>query len=95
MRTLMRVSIPVEKGNAALADGSLQRLIQQMMEKTHPEAAYFFPLDGKRTSIFVFDLADSSDVAAIAEPFFAGLNADVYITPVMNAEDLEKGLGGM
>lgn len=95
MRTLMRVSIPVEKGTAALADGSLQRLIQQTIEKIHPEAAYFFPLDGKRTAVFVFDLPDSSQVPAIVEPFFAGLNAEVYMTPVMNAEDLQKGLGGM
>jgi len=90
----MRVSAPVEKGTAALADGSFQRLIQQTMEKIHPEAAYFIALDGKRTAIFVFDLSDPSQIPGIAEPLFAGLDADVYMTPAMNAEDLQKGLGG-
>jgi hypothetical protein len=33
-------------------------------------------------------------IPAIGEPFFAGLNAEVYFTPVMNAEHLQKGLGG-
>jgi hypothetical protein len=95
MRTLMRVSVPAEKGTAALADGSMQRVIQQTIEKVHPEAAYFFPLNGQRTALFVFDLPDSSQVPAIAEPFFAAFNAEVYMTPVMNAEDLQKGLASI
>jgi hypothetical protein len=35
---------------------------------------------------------DASDIPRIAEPLFAGLNAKVQLLPVMNADDLKKGL---
>jgi hypothetical protein len=40
-----------------------------------------------------FDLAEPSQMVEIAEPLFSQLNADVEFIPVMNAEDLRKGLG--
>ena len=43
--------------------------------------------------MLIVDLKDPSDILTIAEPFFMGLNAAVDFTPVMNAEDLKKGLG--
>ena len=39
----------------------------------------------------VFDLPDPSDMVPFAEPF-TQLNADVAISPVMGADDLQKGL---
>jgi hypothetical protein len=41
----------------------------------------------------VFDLPDSSDIVPFAEPFFQELNANVQISPVMDGEDLQNGLG--
>ena len=92
MRTLLRISIPVETGNATLKDGRLPKLIEATMAKLKPEAAYFFPDGGLRTAMFVFDMKDASEVAAIAEPFFSQLDAEVEFSPVMNADDLKKGL---
>jgi hypothetical protein len=40
----------------------------------------------------VFDLPDASGIPPFAEPFFRELEADVELAPVMNAEDLQKGL---
>jgi hypothetical protein len=40
----------------------------------------------------VFDLPDASDIPPFAEPFFNELNADVQLAPVMNGDDLQKGL---
>jgi hypothetical protein len=37
-------------------------------------------------------MPNSSDLPPFAEPFFSGLDADVAVAPVMNAEDLQKGL---
>ena len=40
-------------------------------------------------------MQESSQVAAIAERFFFGLNAHIEMVPVMTAADLQKGLSGM
>ncbi len=92
MRTLLRVTIPADAGNKGIQDGTIQRVIADTMERLRPEAAYFLAEQGMRSGMFVFDLKDSSDIPSIAEPFFAGFNAAVEFTPVMNAEDLKKGL---
>jgi hypothetical protein len=39
-----------------------------------------------------FNMNDASDIPSIVEPLMAGLNARVQLLPVMNAEDLQKGL---
>jgi hypothetical protein len=92
MRTMLKVSIPVEAGNRAIKDGSLPRIVGEALENLKPEAAYFFADNGKRTALMVFDMKDASEIPAIAERFFMGLDAEVDYRPVMNAEDLKKGL---
>jgi hypothetical protein len=37
-------------------------------------------------------MKDASDIPIIVEPLFEGLNAKVQLLPVMNADDLKKGL---
>ena len=91
MRMLVRVSIPVEKGNAAYLDGSLAKTVESVINKIKPEAAYFGAMDGCRGGFMVFDLADPSQIVAISEPFFLNLNARVEYSPVMNPEDLQIG----
>ena len=94
MRMMMKVTVPVEAGNAAITSGMLPRVVAEALERLKPEAAYFVP-DGVRTAIIVFDLKDPSDMPGVAEPFFSAFNAGVSFTPVMNAEDLKKGLGAL
>ena len=92
MRMMLKVIIPVEAGNKANKDGSLARALQGTAERLKPEAAYFLTDDGKRTALFFFNMQDTSQIPGIAEPLFMGLNASVTISPVMNADDLQKGL---
>ena len=92
MRTMIKITIPVEAGNKALQDGSLPQVISEALERLRPEAAYFFPDRGIRTAMMVIDVKDPSEIPSIAEPFFSRLNAAVEFTPVMNADDLKKGL---
>ena len=92
MRTLLTVKTDMSASNKAVMDGSLAKLIQSTMERIKPEAAYFCTQDGNRGCFMVFDLKDPSEIPVITEPLFQGLNAKVEFSPVMNIEDLQKGL---
>jgi hypothetical protein len=92
MRMLLRVKIPVETGNQTISNGRLPQLMEQTLAELKPEAAYFTADAGCRTAFIVFDLKDTSDIPKIAEPFFMELNAEIEMAPVMNADDLKKGL---
>jgi hypothetical protein len=89
MRMLLRVSIPVEEGNAAIKAGTLSSTIERILAELKPEAAYFFADDnGNRSGSIVFDMKDSSQIPAVAEPWFLAFNAKVSFRPVMNPQDL-------
>jgi hypothetical protein len=96
MRTLLRVSIPAETGNAAAKAGTLGSLIEKILGDLKPEAAYFMADDnGNRSGSIVFDLKDSSQIPAVAEPWFLAFNAKVSFRPVMNAQDLQAAGPGI
>jgi hypothetical protein len=91
MRMLLRVSIPVEAGNAAAKDGTLGSTIEGILADLKPEAAYFFADDsGQRSGSIVFDMKDASQIPSVAEPWFLAFNAKVSFRPVMNPQDLAK-----
>lgn len=92
MRTMLKVKLDTEAGSKLIADGSLPGLMQDLLERLRPEAAYFGPEGGVRTAFIVFDLADPSDLPSISEPLFSRLKAKVEMFPVMSREDLQKGL---
>jgi hypothetical protein len=86
---LLRVSIPVVEGNAALKAGTFGPTVQRILADLKPEAAYFFADDnGNRSGSIVFDMQDSSQIPSITEPWFFSFNATVSIRPVMTPQDL-------
>jgi hypothetical protein len=91
MRMMLTFKLPIEQGNKAFKDGSLSKVLQSLMAKLKPEAAYFGPIEGKRAGMIFFDMEDPSGLVQYGEPLFHHLNAEVEIVPVMNAEDLRKG----
>jgi hypothetical protein len=92
MRTMLKVQMDVEASNAAIKDGRLARVLAATMERLKPEAAYFTAVDGCRGGFIVFDLQHPSDIPSICEPFFLEFNAKVELSPVMTAEDVQKGV---
>ncbi|WP_406331688.1 DUF3303 family protein [Streptomyces sp. NBC_00203] len=92
MRVLLRATFDTEKSNEAIRNGTLAKVIQESLEQIKPEAAYFTALDGDRTCFLVFDMEDSSQMPVFAEPFFLNFDAKIQYTPIMNLDDLQKGL---
>jgi len=68
MRVMMRIHIPVEKGNSAIADGHLPKVIQAFAEMAKPECMYFGTSNGERTMIAVFDMVSPTDSRASPSP---------------------------
>ncbi len=92
MRMMLRFTIPVEKGNSAAADGSLSAAIESLLSRCDSTQAYFHLEDGKRAGTVIFEADDQAQMAAINEPFFAAVNAEISIQPVLTLEDLKRTL---
>lgn len=92
MRTLMKVTCEVSASNKAILDGTLPKIVEETIRQLNPESTYFVTLEGCRSMLMVFDLADPSRIPVIAEPFFLHFNAKVEFFPAMNAEDLRQGM---
>ncbi|MFF9472619.1 hypothetical protein ACF1E9_08300 [Streptomyces roseolus] len=92
MRMLLKVEMDTAASNEAIRQGSIPGLMQEAIARIRPEAAYFTVENGCRTGYFFFDLTESSDLPAIAEPFFMRLGAKIHYSPVMNPEELAQGL---
>jgi hypothetical protein len=96
MRILLRASIPVEAGNAAIKAGTLGPTIHQILAGMNHQGAYFYTDDqGCRCASVVIDMKDSSEMPGLAEPWFLAFGAKVSLRPVMNLEDLAKGGPGI
>jgi hypothetical protein len=90
MRIMMEVTMPHDKFNAALKDGSASAKMGRIFESLKPEAAYFTEVNGHRTGFLFLDLPEASKIPTLAEPWFLTFNADVKIRVVMTPDDLKR-----
>jgi Protein of unknown function (DUF3303) len=88
MRFVMHVSLPVEKFNQAVLDGSVSQKMQRILAETKPEAAYFCAKDGKRGGFLIVNMSDASEMPRFAEPWFLNFDATVEFLPTMTPQDL-------
>lgn len=89
---MLKARMDTPRANAAVQNGTMPKLLESLLEQLKPEAAYFAPTWGDRSCVIVFDMRDSSQVAAIAEPLFEEFDAKVEFTPVMNLDDLRTAM---
>ncbi len=92
MRVFLKVSMEVEAANQAIKDGSLAKIVKDFAGAFKPEGMWFIALDGKRCMVAVLDLASTTQIPRLAEPFFAGVGAAIEVTPAMDLADLQAGL---
>jgi hypothetical protein len=92
MRVMLRFELGLTATNAAVRDGTIAEINERLAAATKPEAAYFGTENGRRTGYIVFDMVDSAQIPVIAEPLFQQAQATVEFIPVMNADDLRRGL---
>lgn len=90
MRFVMEVSLPLEKFNAAVLDGSAGEKMGRILAELKPEAAYFTAVDGKRGGYLIVDLKNTSEIPKFAEPWFLNFDAKVSFSPCMTPDDLQK-----
>ncbi len=90
MRMLMHVRFPLEPFNSAVRNGTAGEKIQRILESIKPEAVYFTEQNGHRGGTLVVNVQDSSEVPALAEPFFLTFNAEVEFRIAMTPEDLAR-----
>jgi hypothetical protein len=88
MRMLVDLQFPLEPFNTLVKNGTAGQIIQKILGDLKPEAAYFAARDGKRGGTLVIDVADSTKIPSIAEPFFLHFNASVSLYPCMTPADL-------
>lgn len=93
MRMMLHVVMPVETANAAIRSGQFAPFIQKTLGELKPEAAFFTEDQGTRSGYIFFDMKSESELPAIAEPWFLGLNATITIRPAMTPQDLAGAAG--
>lgn len=92
MRMLLKFAFDTQAASEAIRTGAMADINKGLFESTRPEAAYFGTENGLRTGYIFFDLDDPSRIPVLAEPLFQGTAANVQFIPVMNTDDLLKGL---
>ncbi|MFJ3879533.1 hypothetical protein ACIPW5_19020 [Streptomyces sp. NPDC090077] len=95
MRVMLRAHMDTAASNEGITTGALPQAFRNLMDKVKPEAAYFGLHEGVRSCWIVFDLQDSAQLPPLMEDLFLQFNAELEVAPVMNAEDLARGLAEM
>ncbi|KMS69072.1 hypothetical protein ACM01_36315 [Streptomyces viridochromogenes] len=92
MRVLLQAHLDTEKTNDIIRSGKMPQVMQEIVGAFKPESSYFTADAGVRTMFLVFDMQDSSQMPPLTEPLFERFGAEVNYTPVMNLDDVQKGL---
>lgn len=90
MRFLMHVSLPVEKFNQAVRNGTVGQTLGRILDDAKPEAVYFCAEEGRRGGYLVINISDASEMPRYAEPWFLNFDAKIEFIPTMLPQDLQR-----
>ena len=90
MRFVLHITLPPDKFNQAVLDGSAGEKIGRILEDAKPEAAYFTAKDGNRGGFLIVNMDSTSEMPRFAEPWFLHFDATVEFLPTMTPEDLQN-----
>jgi hypothetical protein len=94
MRLMMTFKIPTDAGNKAGAAGDIGAAIDKLIKDTGAYESYFYMKDGMRAGVLFFEESDQANLTRYNEPLMQSLSAEIDIIPVLNLEDLKRGLQG-
>ena len=92
MRFLIRARTPTDSGNKMIQDPDFLKKLDEYINKVKPEAAYFMPIDGQRAGAFIVNVESNEQLPVMVEPLFQWWGANVDAIPVMNFDELKRGL---
>lgn len=84
MRFMVEFSIPTQHGNDVVRSGKVDKVFGKLAED-----------EGIRAGCLFVQSDDPAFCVAIGERLWLGLQAQVKVKPVMNAEELGKGLSSL
>lgn len=90
MRVMLKVTIPVEAGNAVTKAGTMSETIRSLVADMKPEAVYLTLENGQRALYIFLEVQEGSDLPRLGEPWFLALNASLEWRPVALPEELAK-----
>jgi len=90
MKILLDITVPHEPFNSLVRTGVAGKKLSGILDAIKPEAVYFTEQEGKRGAMVVVDIADSSKIPSVCEPWFLTFNADVKCRITMTPDDLKK-----
>jgi hypothetical protein len=90
MRMLLDVVFPHEPFNTMVRNGTVGKTIGKILDAIKPEAVFFTEQDGHRGAVLVVNVENSSQIPALAEPWFLNFQADCKLRIAMTPEDLRQ-----
>jgi hypothetical protein len=87
---LFTITLPSAPFNAAVKDGTVGTKLGNILEAMKPEAIYFTDRDGQRGAVAIAEVADSSKIPGLCEPWFLTFEAKVEVHIAMTPDDLKK-----
>ncbi|MBM3216161.1 hypothetical protein FJZ36_14740 [Candidatus Poribacteria bacterium] len=88
MRLLVIAEFDIDKGNAAISDGSFGQMMQTYLGDVKPEMAFFALHNGNRALHMLVNVNSAAELPAIAEPLFLRCNANLTVHPAFLPDEL-------